>query len=98
MLVGDTSTGKTSFITELMHQIPERLPKPTTQLSFFTFRISKPPTIIQVWDSPGNPKYHLQTVGSLTGFKCVLIFVDITNDHTFQRANVITDRIYLHDL
>ena len=92
MLVGDTSTGKTTFLTQLMYRVPERLPKPTTHLSFFTMRISKPPTIIQVWDSSGDPKYYYQMLGSLQKFNAILLFVDITNEYTFQKASVIADR------
>ncbi len=29
MLLGDISTGKTSFLTQLMYQSPESMPKPT---------------------------------------------------------------------
>lgn len=29
MLAGDTSTGKTSFITQLIYQVPDRNPKTT---------------------------------------------------------------------
>ena len=92
MLVGDTSTGKTTFLTQLMYRVPERLPKPTTNLSFFTMRISKPPTIVQIWDSSGNQKYYYQMLGSLSKFNAILLFVDITNEYTFQKATLIADR------
>ena len=32
MLLGDVSTGKTSFITQLMYRNAERLPKPTKSI------------------------------------------------------------------
>lgn len=42
-------------------------------------RISKPPTVLQIWDSSGDPKYAYQAIGILKKFKSVLIFIDITN-------------------
>jgi GTPase SAR1 family protein len=62
LLMGDTGTGKTSFMTQLIHHIAERLPKQTTNLSVFTMRISKPASVVQVWDSPGDSKYYYQTM------------------------------------
>jgi GTPase SAR1 family protein len=62
MMIGDTGTGKTSFLTQLIYQAPERLPKPTIQLAFFTMRVSKPATVIQIWDSPGDQKFYYQTI------------------------------------
>jgi hypothetical protein len=29
MLIGDVSTGKTSFLTQLIYQNPDKMPKPT---------------------------------------------------------------------
>lgn len=92
LLIGDVGTGKTSFLTQLIHRVPERLPKPTTHLSVFTMRISKPPTVIQIWDSPGDAKYYFQTLGSISKFNAVLIFVDVTNEYTYDRARIIADR------
>jgi GTPase SAR1 family protein len=63
ILIGDVGTGKTSFITQLIHRVPERLPKQTTNLTVFTMRISKPEAVVQVWDSPGDSKYYYQTMG-----------------------------------
>lgn len=91
MLLGDVSTGKTSFITQLMYHNAERLPKPTTTLSFFTMRISKPATVLQVWDSSGDQKYAFQVAGFLKKFRAVLIFIDITNDYTFHRACMVAE-------
>jgi GTPase SAR1 family protein len=89
MLIGDTSTGKTSFLTQLIYHAPERIPKSTEQLSFFTMRITNPNAVLQIWDSPGDPKYHFQVVTPLQRFKTVLLFVDVTNDHTLIRARDI---------
>eukprot|EP00919_Chromeraceae_sp_WS-2016_P009993 GHVR01023472.1.p1 GENE.GHVR01023472.1~~GHVR01023472.1.p1 ORF type:complete len:103 (-),score=4.87 GHVR01023472.1:1481-1789(-) len=94
MLLGDTGTCKTSFLTQLIDQIPERLPKLTNQLSFFTMRISNPSAIIQLWDSPGDPKFHYQSISNLNHFRSVLMFIDITNEHTYQRARAIIDCKY----
>lgn len=79
MLVGDVSTGKTTFLTQLMYRVAERMPKPTTGLSFFTMRISKPPSIIQIWDSSGDPKYYYHMLGKIANFQAILLFVDVTN-------------------
>lgn len=65
ILIGDVGTGKTSFLTQLIHRVPERLPKQTTNLSVFTMRVSKPSFVVQVWDSPGNAKYYYQILGSI---------------------------------
>ena len=89
MLIGDVSTGKTTFITQLMYRVAERLPKPTTSLSFFTMRISKPPTVLQVWDSSGDQKYAFQALGFLKKFNAVLIFIDITNEYTYHRGCMV---------
>ena len=60
MLLGDISTGKTSFLTQLIYSNAERMPKPTQQLSFFTMHISRPESIVQIWDSPGDSKFFYQ--------------------------------------
>lgn len=79
ILVGDVGTGKTTFLTQLIHRVPERLPKPTSNLSLFTMRISNPSAVVQIWDSPGDSKYYYQTFGIISKFNAVLLFVDVTN-------------------
>jgi hypothetical protein len=54
-------------------------------------RVSKPSAVVQVWDSPGDPKYYFQTLGTISKFNSVLIFVDVTNEYTYQRARIISD-------
>jgi len=89
MLAGDVSTAKTSFLTQLIYQTPDKKPTPTRSLTFFTLRLSHPAATLQLWDSPGDPRHHYQVISCLSPFQAVLIFVDITNDHTFQRAQTI---------
>lgn len=91
-MIGDTGTGKTSFLTQLIHRVPEQLPKPTTHLSVFTMRISKPSAIVQLWDSPGDTKYYYQILGIISQFTSIIIFVDVTNSYTYDRARLIADR------
>lgn len=55
-------------------------------------RISSPPTVIQIWDSPGDQRYFFKAVTILDQFKAVIVFVDVTNEHTFHRAKLIIDR------
>lgn len=35
-------------------------------------------------------------LGSLQNFNAILLFVDITNEYTFQRISVIADRNFAH--
>jgi small GTP-binding protein len=79
MLVGDTKTGKTSFLTHVKNNSPEKVPQSTSHLAFFTMRISSPETILQIWDTPGIQKYSMQAVGSVNNFSSVLLFIDMTN-------------------
>jgi GTPase SAR1 family protein len=87
MLAGDVSTGKTSFLSQLIYQSPDRNPKPTQSLSFFALRLTNPPALLQIWDSPGDPRYHFQVISGLTSFRALLIFIDVTNDHTLDLAH-----------
>ncbi len=89
MLAGDVSTGKTSFLTQLIYQVPDRNPKSTQNLSFFALRLTNPNAILQIWDSPGDPRYHFQVVSGLASFKAILLFVDVTNDHTLDRVRTL---------
>ena len=91
MLAGDTSTGKTSFLTQLIYQAPDRNPLPNTSLSFFALKLSNPQANVQLWDSPGDPRFHYQVVSSLNPFKALLVFVDVTNSHTFDCAQTLID-------
>lgn len=91
MLSGDTSTGKTSLLTQLIYQVPDRNPKTTDSLSFFALRLTNPDAVLQIWDSPGDPRYKYQVISALSGFKAVLIFVDVTNDFTLHRARTLID-------
>lgn len=68
------------------------MPKSTLELSFFTLRISSPPTVIQVWDTPGDQRYGYKALAILESFKAVLVFVDSTNEHTLNKAKLIIDR------
>lgn len=79
MLAGDISTGKSSFLTQLIYQSPDRNPKPTQHLSFFALRLTNPDAIVQIWDSPGDPRFKYKVISSLASFKTVLIFIDVTN-------------------
>jgi GTPase SAR1 family protein len=82
MLAGDVSTGKTSFLTQLIYQTAERNPLPTQTLGFFALKLTNPNASLQLWDSPGDPRHHYQVVSSLSPFQALLIFVDVTNTHT----------------
>lgn len=84
--MGDTSTGKTSFLTQLIHSNAERMPKPTSNLSYFTLRLSHANLVVQIWDSPGDERYYYQVMPILNEFNAVLLFVDVTNDHTLFKA------------
>jgi signal recognition particle receptor subunit beta len=86
MLAGDISTGKTSFITQLIYQTAERNPKPTENLTFFALRLTNPNAIIQIWDSPGNARFKFQVFSILANFKALLLFVDVTNEFTLHKA------------
>lgn len=91
MLAGDTSTGKTSFLTQLIYQVADRKPKPTDGLTFFALRLTNPDAIVQIWDSPGDPRFKYQVVTALAPFRAVLVFVDVTNDFTLHRARTFIE-------
>ena len=42
MLAGDVSTGKTSFLTQLIYQAPDRNPRPNQSLTFFALKTTNP--------------------------------------------------------
>lgn len=86
MLAGDVSTGKSSFLTQLIYQMPDKNPKTTENLCFFALRLTNPDAIVQIWDSPGDQRYKYQVISSLASFKAILIFIDITNEFTLHRA------------
>lgn len=91
MLAGDVSTGKTSLLSQLIFQSPERNPKPTDRLAFFSLRLTNPNALLQIWDSPGDPRYHFQVVSGLAAFAALLVFVDVTNEHTFLQARTLIE-------
>ena len=91
MLAGDPSTGKTSFLTQLIYQVPDRNPKTTDSLAFFALRLTNPDATLQIWDSPGDPHFKYQVISALAGFRAVLIFVDVTNDFTLHRARTFIE-------
>lgn len=91
MLAGDVSTGKTSFLTQLVYQTAERNPVPTQTLGFFAMRLTNPDACLQIWDSPGDPRFHYQVISSLSTFKALLVFVDITNTHTLDCARTLIE-------
>jgi len=55
------------------------MPKPTIEWSLFTLRISTPPTVIQIWDTPGDQRFYYKAISILDKFNAVLIFIDATN-------------------
>ena len=89
MLAGDVSTGKTSFLTQLIYQTADRNPKPNQSLTFFTMKLSKPQANLQIWDSPGDPRFHYQVISNLLSFQALLVFVDVTNSHTLDCARTL---------
>ena len=91
MLAGDPSTGKTSFLTQLIYQAADRNPKTTDSLAFFALRLTNPDATLQIWDSPGDPRFKYQVISALSGFSAVLIFVDVTNDFTLHRARALIE-------
>lgn len=91
MLAGDTSTGKTSFLSQLIYQVPDRNPKTTDALSFFALRLTNPDAILQIWDSPGDPRFKYQVISALTPFNALLIFIDVTNEFTLHRARALIE-------
>ena len=89
MLAGDVSTGKTSFLTQLIYQNAERNPLPNQYMSFFALKLTNPQANVQLWDSPGDPRHHYQVVSGLAPFKAILVFVDVTNTHTLDCARTL---------
>lgn len=65
---------------------------PTDRLCVFTTKLSTFPKIIQIWDTPGDPKYHYLTIGTAIKANLALLFVDVTNEHTALRAKTFLDR------
>ena len=91
MLAGDVSTGKTSFLTQLIYQTPDKNHLPNEMLTFFALRITNPDASLQIWDSPGDPRFHYQVISSLASFAVILVFVDVTNSHTYSCAQTLID-------
>lgn len=91
MLAGDVSTGKTSFLTQLIYQTPDRNPLPNQMLTFFAIRLSNPDACLQLWDTPGDPRFHYQVISNLASFAVLLVFVDVTNGHTYSCAQTLID-------
>ena len=89
MLAGDVSTGKSSFLSQLIYQTPDRNPLPTQMLNFFALRLTNPDANLQIWDSPGDPRHHYQVISCLAPFTVLLVFVDVTNSHTFSCAQTL---------
>ena len=91
MLAGDVSTGKTSFLTQLIYQSADRNPQPNQSLTFFALKLTNPDANVQLWDSPGDPRFHYQVISNLANFKTLLAFVDITNTHTLDCARTLIE-------
>ena len=83
-LVGYTKTGKSSYIYYLIHKRVYENPLPTIGGAFFMYKYNN--IQFQIWDTAGDEIYIGLLPMYLRNAKIAILFYDITNNKTFERA------------
>lgn len=89
ILLGDTATGKTSFIKNYTSHSKHKVLRPTERFECLTSVSTNPTRWVQIWDTPGQQKYRMMPQAIIHQFDYALVFYDITNRHTFKVAQEI---------
>ena len=88
ILLGDTSVGKTSFLDKYLKRDFLRIHKPTIAADMTTKHIDINNTSItlQIWDTAGEERFNSLTSLYYRKTNIAIILYDITNPHSFIRA------------
>ncbi|KAH0791754.1 Ras family protein [Histomonas meleagridis] len=97
VLIGNSSVGKTSIITQFIYGSTSSEHQPTVGIDFFSKTIQKDGQFVrlQIWDTAGQEKFH-SLIPSYIRTSTVAIFVfDITSRTSFEELekwyNMVTD-------
>lgn len=88
LILGDSNTGKTSFITKYLNPNSKNLlSKPTTGIDYYSQRldVDGSPTYVHYWDLSGDDLYievRNEFYPESNGF---LLFFDVTNRQSFEK-------------
>ena len=100
VLIGDTETGKTSFISRLLRNnyfqfIKESIISPSISTQFFRVKVKYKNKlfILECWDTAGLLKFHALTKVFYKDADIILIFYNSFNTSSFNRLNDFLNEI-----
>ena len=94
VLIGDLSTGKTSFLNNAVQKKPlSPQYRATIGADFFSYylNVGSGPACLQLWDTAGDDRYKSNNMAFLRGMDALLIFFDITSPTSFYNVKTHYD-------
>jgi|JI6StandDraft_1071083.scaffolds.fasta_scaffold10513_2 GTPase SAR1 family protein len=91
ILLGDTSTGKSSFLKNYMSNYRTKVGVPTSNFECLTALNANPRKYLQIWDTPGREKFRLMPMAMIGSYHYCLVFYDITSRHSYDVAKTIVE-------
>ena len=89
LIIGDSSVGKTNFISKFVDDKFIINHMATTGMDFKTkiIEINENKVKVQIWDTAGEEKYRSITKSLFLKVQGILLFYDITNEDSFNNLN-----------
>ena len=96
ILIGDSSTGKTSLINRFVNRIFDDKYLCTIGVDFFmkTLNIDDNTVKLQIWDTAGMEKYKSISSSYYRGSHCAFVVYDITNRSSFENVSKWLEAYY----
>ena len=95
IMLGDSTVGKTSLLTQLVHNVFNTDPKTTIGGTFVEkmLETSKGTVKLQLWDTAGQEQYRCLVPIYSRGASAAVIVFDVSKPKTFDTANEWVDLV-----
>lgn len=86
LIVGDSGTGKTAFVTRYASNVFDVTAPPTIGIDYRAsmVKVGGRDVKIQIYDSSGNDKFQVITTSYYRRVHFIIVVFDTTNHHSFQ--------------
>jgi small GTP-binding protein len=95
IIVGDSNTGKSTFINQIINNKYKNIYEPTIGVDFYITKkfINNNKIILNIWDMSGNKQFNNYTETYIRNSTFALIFFDINNENSFYNIKKWYNRI-----
>jgi len=95
IIIGDSKTGKSTFINQIINNKYKNIYEPTIGVDFYTNKkyINNNKIILNIWDISGDKRFQNYTETYIRNSTFALIFFDINNEESFYNLRKWYNRV-----